>query len=301
MTLQPLVAALGGDLYDGGRRANAPAPGHSASDRSVSLMLSGDRVVIHCFGGADWRTVRDHLEDKRLIDGAGRLIGAGPARPRAPRARPDRTARIAAARRLWDESVPIGRTSLSRRHLDGRAIRQDPETLQGLRHHPAVPIADYRGCDACRPALVAAITAPGGALTAVEVTYLAPNGRRDHGLRLSRKTVGVVPPGSAVRLARASSDLVVGEGVMTVLSAADRYGLPGWALLSANNLAAWRPPPETRRVVVAADRGAVGEAAAGRLVQRLAGFGVRGVLALPPAGAGDWNAVAAAERREEGG
>ncbi|WP_257819413.1 hypothetical protein [Phenylobacterium sp. J367] len=39
MSLKPIVQALGGDLYDRGLRANIPAPGHSAADRSVSLLL----------------------------------------------------------------------------------------------------------------------------------------------------------------------------------------------------------------------------------------------------------------------
>ena len=40
------VKALGGELYDGGRRANIPAPGHSSADRSVSLLLEDDRVAL---------------------------------------------------------------------------------------------------------------------------------------------------------------------------------------------------------------------------------------------------------------
>ena len=66
-------------------------------------------------------------------------------------------------------------------------------------------------------------------------------------------------------LSPAAAEMVVGEGVFTTLSAIDRFRLPGWALMSANNLAAWTPPPEVRRVLIAADRGAVGEGAAARL------------------------------------
>ncbi len=70
MSLATIVQTLGGDLYDRGRRANVPAPGHSAQDRSVSLLLEGDRVVVHTFGGGDWREVLDHLRDLKLIDAA---------------------------------------------------------------------------------------------------------------------------------------------------------------------------------------------------------------------------------------
>ena len=54
MSLREIVRVLGGDLYDGGRRANVPAPNHSHVDRSVSLLLEDDRVVVHTFGAADW-------------------------------------------------------------------------------------------------------------------------------------------------------------------------------------------------------------------------------------------------------
>ena len=52
MSLHAIVRALGGDLYQGGHRASIPAPGHSAADRSVSLLLSHGRVIIHGFGAA---------------------------------------------------------------------------------------------------------------------------------------------------------------------------------------------------------------------------------------------------------
>lgn len=57
MSLSHIVKALGGELYDGGRRANIPAPGHSSADRSVSLLLEDDRVVVHTFGDGDWKAV----------------------------------------------------------------------------------------------------------------------------------------------------------------------------------------------------------------------------------------------------
>lgn len=69
--LAEIVRALGGDLYAGGRRASVPGPGHSRTDRSVSLALEGDRVLIHSFAGDDGRRVRDELQRRRLIDGSG--------------------------------------------------------------------------------------------------------------------------------------------------------------------------------------------------------------------------------------
>lgn len=104
MSLRLIVAALGGDLYQNGRRANVPAPGHSEADRSVSLFLSGDRVVAHGFGAADWRDVLQDLKARGLVDRDGRLTGATATSGPLP---PDRRRRIATALRLWGEAHPL--------------------------------------------------------------------------------------------------------------------------------------------------------------------------------------------------
>lgn len=301
MSLGPIVAALGGELYCGGTRASVPAPGHRPADRSVSLLLLSDgRVIVHGFGGADWRQVRAALINAGLIDRSGRISG-GAFPIRGPAAeRPDVARRVAVAHLIWEGTGTIGAASLSHRHLVGRAIRQDPADIEALRHHPAAPLAVYREHGRTAPALVAAIRDADGALTAIELTYLAPSGRRDDRLRLPRKTVGVLPPGSAVRLTPAQTEILVGEGVMTVLSAMERLDLPGWALMSVRNLAAWTPPPIVRRVLIAADRGRPGQEAAARLEGRLTTMGLSASVASPPDGSEDWNALAMAERRKEG-
>ena len=292
MPLRAIVRALGGDLYDAGRRANVPAPGHSRRDRSVSLWWTGERLVVHGFGAAGWREVLDDLRARGLVDAAGVLAGA--AGPPPPQRTPGE--RIAMARALWAAARPL-RGTLAERHLRLRGV-QGPLGA-ALRHHPAVPVAVYAGAEAVRPALLAAITAPAGALTAVEITYLDPNGRRALRPRTSRKTVGMVPPGAAVRLDLAAAEMLVAEGVVTTLAAAARFRLPGWALLAARNLAAWTPPDGVRRVLIAGDRGKAGEAAAARLACRLAAEDVAATIALPPLPFGDWDE--AARERAGGG
>lgn len=207
---------------------------------------------------------------------------------------------MSTARRLWDGAGPLARGSLSHRYLVGRSVGLDPAEVSDLRHHPDAPVSVFRTGGPTRPALVARITDGDGRLTAVELVYLEANGRRADRLRVPRKTVGVVPPGSAVRLSPAGRDMLVGEGVLTVLSAMERFGRPGWALMSAHNLSAWSPPPGVGRLLIAADRGAVGERAAGRLRSRLRGRGLAVSVALPPEPFEDWNAAAASGRREEG-
>ncbi|WP_421935477.1 DUF7146 domain-containing protein [Phenylobacterium sp.] len=289
--LAAIVRALGGDLYAGGRRANVPGPGHSAADRSVSLMLSDGRVIAHSFAGDDWRAVLDDLFERGLVDRDGRLMGGDVAsaasRPLGPSAR----ARRAIARGLWAQGRPITGT-LSEINLRRRGVAS---ASAALRHHPGVPAAVYAARGLRRPALLAAITAPAGELTGLEVTYLAPNGERAR-MALARKTIGVRAPGAAVRLDPPAPRMLVGEGVATCLSAAARFALPAWALLSTGNLRAWRPPPGVEFVVIAADRGRDGERSALVLAAALRALGVRGTVRWPQAPFGDWNEASGAAR-----
>ncbi|HST91022.1 MAG TPA: toprim domain-containing protein [Brevundimonas sp.] len=299
-SLLPIVRALGGELWDGGRRAVVRAPGHSQSDRSVSLMLSGDRVVIHSFGSADWRDIRSHLLDLGLIDHGGRAAGCTRNGDRSATLRPDALRRTRIALALWDEAGAVSPGSASMRHLV-RRLGSPPPLSEALRHHPAAAVSVFGEGGPRLPALLVRVSDARGALSAVEIAYLTPDGRAADGLRLRRKTVGAVPPGAAVRLSQPAERLLVGEGVMTVLSAAARFDLPAWALLSARNLAAWSPPPEVRHVLIAGDRGPAGEQAAAKLAERLRLGGVASRIALPAPAHGDWNEAAIASgRREEG-
>lgn len=294
-TLAGIVRALGGDLYAGGRRANVPGPGHGPADRSVSLLLTRGRVVAHSFAEDDWRDVLADLVARGLIEPDGRLRGgaAGGGKGGEPPVLSVR-ARLDVARRLWDEARPLGAT-LSARHLERRGVAAPPE---GLRHHPGVPAAVYAAAGTRRPALLAAIRDPGGELVGVEVTYIAPNGERAR-LAIPRKTVGLAPSGAAVRLWPAAPRLLVGEGVFSCLSAARRFGLPAWALLSARSLRRWHAPAGVAFVLIAADRGRPGEAAAAELAWNLDGQGVCAEVRLPPRPWQDWNEAEAAERARE--
>ncbi len=302
MSLGDIVVVLGGDLHHGGRSANVPAPGHSKADRSVSLLHDGDRLVIHSFGSADWRDVRAHLHHLGLIDDGGRLTGAtasgfGSVPAVAPRASPRR--RIAAARALWANALPLAEDDLCLRYFRLRGVRLH-SLPDDLRRHPEAPVSVFRPTGPTCPALIAAVRTPDDAISAVEIAYLDLDGRASRRIRLPRKTVGSAPAGVAVRLSPPEAEMVVSEGVATTLSAMARFSLPGWALLSAGNLARWSAPSGVRRVLIAGDRGPAGEAAAAELCRRLRAGGTSGEVRLPPAPFGDWNEAAAeATGREE--
>lgn len=295
-SLAAIVGALGGEVYAGGTRANVPAPGHGAADRSVSLLLAGDRLVIHGFGSTDWRAVRADLIARGLVDAEGRLCpgGAGNRSAGSGPPRLTRADRQACARRLWDRAGPIAGT-LAERHARLRGVlRPLPDAL---RHLSAAPVQAYAGRGPFRPALVAAVRDASGDLCAVELTHLAADAQRA-GLRIPRKTIGVAPAGHAVRLDPPGESLLVAEGVFSALSASERFGLPAWALRSIGNLRAWSPPPQVRSVLVAADAGVAGVEAAAALSRRLRSAGVAASVRSPPGPFGDWNEAAAWEEEE---
>lgn len=303
MSLVPIVRSLGGDLYDQGRRANVPGPAHSPHDRSVSLLLLEGRVVVHSFGRSTWREVLDELRRRGLVDGSGRPASssASSSWSTAPKAAALDRQRI--AQRLWDEASPVTR-QVSLLHLRRRGVRRGAPVSRCLRHHAGVPSAVYADRGLHRPALLAAVLDAEGALCAVELTYLDPNGDRTRDVRISRKVIGALPPACAVRLDPAAPEMLVAEGVLTTLSASARFALPGWALLSTRNLRTWRAPEGVRSVLIAADRGVDGEHSAGLLAASLRAAGISARLALPPAPAGDWNDLdtqGGCEREERGG
>lgn len=299
MSLLPIVRALGGVLYDRGSRAVVPGPGHSAGDRSVSLWLSDGRLIVHSFGRSTWREVLDELRGRGFIDAHGRpAAGTGKSWAQKPPASP--AIRSAVARRIWSEAQPLVRQP-SMAYVRNRLIDRSPPVSAALRHHPALQQAVYADRGRRRPALLAAITAPDGEICAVEATYLELAGRRASDLLLSRKVIGALPSGCAVRLDSPGPDFLVGEGVFTTLSASRRFGLPGWALLSTCNLRAWSAPSGVRRVLIAGDRGDDGERSAEQLRHRLVASGVAASIRWPPPPAGDWNEAEAEEGRGEGG
>ena len=293
MSLRTIVQVLGGDLYDRGCRANIPAPGHSAGDRSVSLLFREGRIIVHTFGDGDWRVVLDHLRSHGLVDAnnAPTSVSKGKARPALGVVGASDAERLRAARRFWEGGRALAGT-LSERHCRLRHIERVLPGPEVARHNSEAPVSAYGEGRLRRPALLVGVSDSHGAFTAVEVTYLAASGRRAMDLRLSRKTVGSVPPGTAVRIDPAAPEMLVAEGFFTTLSASECFALPGWALMSTRNLRSWSAPEGVRSVLIAADRGKDGEASAETLRLRLVRQGVRVQVALPPEPHGDWNEAA---------
>ena len=100
--LRAIVAALGGDLYQGGNAALVPAPGHSRRDRSLSLRLvdGGRRLLWHAFTEAKPADVWRHIG---VEPGQVRTETPAERRKREDAERQERARKVAFCGELWRE------------------------------------------------------------------------------------------------------------------------------------------------------------------------------------------------------
>ena len=306
MDLKHIVRDLGGDVWDGGRQACIPAPGHSRKDRSTSLRLNRDgRVLINSMNGTPWRDISDWLQSKNYTDRRGYLIGAGPAVDCARDDRPtqNETDRRNRAQQLWEMAKPIKGTLaeiyVRRRGFIGE-IAQD-----SLRYLAETPVSVFNARSRSRPALLAKLASANGDLCAIEITYLQNNGARCDAAQVGipRKTVGTPSRDSAIRLGDVGATLIVAEGVFSALGASQALGYPAWAVGSATRLRSWSPPDCVRHLIIAADVGVgrhltppciKGEDAAFLLTKRLEDRQIHCTTILPPQPFEDWGEQAEA-------
>jgi hypothetical protein len=187
------------------------------------------------------------------------------------------------ARRLFAISSPIEGT-LAETYLQRRGIAHVHHG-GSLRFHPR---CFYRpdGCHPTEtwPAMIACVTDLDGRITGAQRTWLDPGG-------FDRVRLGKAPIdtprramghllGNAVRFGAVDDDVfVAGEGIETMLSL--RYALPTLpmaAALSANHLSAMLLPSNLRRLYIARDADAAGDAVQAILLNRAK---IAGIEAIP--------------------
>lgn len=136
-----------------------------------------------------------------------------------------------------------------------------------------------RGLDANEPpeawpALLSKVTDNAGTLTGVHRTWLDPKAGNKAPLDPNRKAMGNLL-GNAVRIGSPTDIFAVGEGLETMLSLRQALGgLPIVAALSGSHLAAFDPPTDLRRLYVAIDNDAAGQAAFEALTHRFVDSGL---------------------------
>jgi hypothetical protein len=184
------------------------------------------------------------------------------------------------ARRLFAISKPI-RGTIAESYLRGRGISALHQTAS-LRFHPHCYYKpDQHLPTETWPALIAAVTTLNGVITGVHRTWLDPSGRGKAPIDTPRRAMGYLL-GNAVRFGFADDVMAAGEGIETILSLhCVLPALPMAAALSANHLSAMLLPDGLRRLYIARDADAAGDAVQAALTQRAASAGIEAITLSP--------------------
>lgn len=270
-----IARALGARAVGDGWMARCPAHNDKTPSLSITSAQNG-KPLIFCHAGCAQAEVISSLRRLGLWTGKRRWA----IRPTSNVANGDAQAdeqRSTSALAIWEsavapESTPV-ETYLRHRQLrlpEGDCLRCSPK----LKH----PSDDWF------PAMVALVTnGATGEPTGVHRTYLAPDGSGKADVPNAKLMLGPCR-GGVVRLAKATTSLLVAEGIETCLSVMQQTGEPGWAALSTSGLRALELPPAVRDVTVLADGDDAGEAAAQACASRWATEGRRVRIARPPRG-----------------
>ena len=166
-TIEKIAELLGGEVR--GDHVHAPGPGHSAGDRSLSVLLDAsapDGFVVNSFAGDDAHRCRDYVRDR---------LGLPPFEAKKKKA--NGKAKLVAAVAEYVYRDARGEPYLLvRKHLDGAGKKQFPQFhwdgTQWLNGKPAGPKIPYR-----LPELLAAPTAVVYFVRARKTLTLSPTRR----------------------------------------------------------------------------------------------------------------------------
>ncbi|MBB4403001.1 DUF7146 domain-containing protein [Agrobacterium radiobacter] len=191
------------------------------------------------------------------------------------------------ARRLFRMTQPLAGT-LADSYLRQRGILR-AALHPALRFHPACYYRDLKtGHTQTLPALIAAVTDPAGVITGVHRTWLDPDCDGKAKIDDPRRALGGLL-GNAVRFAFPACGpvpvMVAGEGLESILSLSHVLpDMPMVSALTANHLAAFRPPIGCLRLYVAADADAAGRHGIEGLSRRAQALGILPLSLTPELG-----------------
>jgi putative DNA primase/helicase len=223
---------LGGDVI-GRDGVSAPGPGHSRTDRSLSIKLDSRApggFVVFSHAGDDPIACRDYVRDRLGLGRWERSEGN-----RAPRFKaadsgpdPDQEKRKAWALQIWSQSVnPMG-TLVERYLRDHRGLELNGDIAgSAIRFHAGLKFGETNS-----PGMVCLFRdivtdQPCG----IHRTFLD----RKTGQKIDRRMLGIAR-NAAIKLdahATIATKLMIGEGVETVLSGRMADLGPAWALGSS--------------------------------------------------------------------
>ncbi|WP_454859140.1 DUF7146 domain-containing protein [Rhizobium binxianense] len=290
-------------LSAGRRAGNYWVVGDTANSKGKSLYvhLTGPRAGRWADGAtAEYGDLLDLVREtcglvdfRDVADEARRFLNeprADPAASRRGDARTDPPVDRPAderAQRLFRMSQPLAGT-MADSYLRQRGIKRASQH-PALRYHPSCYYRDLQtGRTHSLPALIAAVTDPGGTITGVHRTWLDPDGGGKAQVEDPRRALGGLL-GNAVRFAFPVCGpvpvMAAGEGLESILSLSHVMpAMPMVSALTANHLAAFELPPECVRLYIAADADAAGRNGIERLSRRAQARGILPLVLAPELG-----------------
>jgi hypothetical protein len=293
--LAGIAAALGGAIRTP-KGYDCRCPAHGDKTASLSIAWNGDRLLVKCWAGCDWREIMDALRARGLLPNGGRR----PSRrhdlrqwttPSASNPAHETIARSESARLIWNASRAAADTPVDC-YLRSRSITiPTPRSIHfrpNLKHTPS---------GRHFPGMVAIVTNVDDEPTeGIHRTFLAQDGRGKAPVEPNKMMLGSLSGGS-VHLAEPVSVegdanatfLMVGEGIETTLSAMQLFRRPAWAALSTSGLTGLILPDNVSDVVVLADADESGETAAREAAAKWKQEGRRVRIMRPADGCNDFN------------
>jgi hypothetical protein len=277
--LEEIAGRLGG-VTSGAHRVFCPSPGRAWHDRSMCVIFNdpGRPSSFHIYAcQGSWEEAQAHVRE--------RLGGL----PDAP---PQDYSKI--IRRILDESVLGCSTSgwMIQKYLRLRGISLP--VPPSLKYNPRLWHTESKSH---WPGMVAERTDAQGRFVTIHRTFLSGSGGKAP-VEPTRKDMGP-PKGSGILLAPIAEQMVVGEGIETVLSGMQMSGFGGIACGVARNLRDLLLPPAVRRIRILVDGDEHSEAAARSAAARWYREGRRVAFARAPAGL-DFNDLLLREGRTNG-
>jgi hypothetical protein len=276
-----VALALGGEAV-GRDRVLAPGPGHSRSDRSLSILLdpgARDGFVVHSFAGDDAIACRNHVR-------AALRFGETRWQPAVTRPRPivghDDTTPIAL--RIWDRAKSPRRTIVER-YLGSRGLALPSGAVSDvIRFHPHLRFDG--GIVGGMVALFSDVRT--NTPSAIQRTFLDCSGRK-----LDRWMLGPAK-GAAIKIDPDESitdGLTIGEGLETCLAARQAGFAPIWALGSAGAIASFPLLSGISTLIIIVDHDDTGQSATDETVWRWTTAGREVVEVMPQRHGTDFNDV----------
>lgn len=265
-----IVEKLGGVWR--GTRGECRCPAHDDGTPSLSVRLGDTAILFHCFAGCTTLEVLKALNRQNLHDRTAVAM---------PEGKPKRDMG-ALALRLWKASRPIAGT-LAEDYLLARGL--SPPFSRSLRFNPAT-ILGSGAAKRTMPAMIAAVENDLGVI-AVQRTFLDPENVLRRPIPKPKVSLGLLGT-AAIRLAPATDELGLAEGVEDAQSATEWFGTPCWALGGVERLAFVAIPEKVRRVIVYSDRGRAAERLLEKAHDHLTANG-RELVSRVPEHHNDWN------------